>query len=578
MSQIQTIPLSQLHVSPLNVRKTDAVGIDDLVSSITAHGLLQNLTVVPSIIGFDVVAGNRRRRALEQMAQAGAIAADFPVPCIVVDERLAQEISTAENVIREQMHPADEFEAFDALVDNGQSASEIAARFGCEEAHVNRMLKLANVSPNMLALFREEKMDLDQVMALAITDDHSAQEKAWNAARREWEREPAALRKALTQTELAVDEDPIARYVGAQAYQQHGGHVRKDLFVPADESGEYMVHTKLARRLALEKLELRAKQVAKEGWLWVEARLEFTYEEQRKFQEAPGEYKGGKRTWSAEVKQYAGAIVTLSREGKAEVKAGLVRPGDKKKHAPNAPQKNGAPAKKPGDLPFAAVQRLQGARTAILRLHLAKHQHMALAALAAALWEGSLGDQVDNLVRIGQRHDFNDRPDRPVVDAIDDAPQTEQLHALDDAINARYRASKVDSVLSWLLGEPITTTLEVLTLCSANAFLSADKVTASKDDPGIAFGALVGINMADHWEVTADWLATIPRKAVVQAVLEACGKVAAAQVDKLKGDELYDRATALLAGKRWLPAPLRAPPKKKPRDGKQKAANDVDED
>jgi ParB family chromosome partitioning protein len=57
------------------------------------------------------------------------------VPCYVLDSGIdAAEISVAENSVREPMHPADEFEAFRALVDGGISETDVAARFGVTEA------------------------------------------------------------------------------------------------------------------------------------------------------------------------------------------------------------------------------------------------------------------------------------------------------------------------------------------------------------------------------------------------------------------------------------------------------------
>ena len=73
---LMTIPLSKLQHSPANIRKTDATGdLEELVASIAAHGLLQNLTVQPvekqngkPSGKFEVVAGGRRLAALKLLA------------------------------------------------------------------------------------------------------------------------------------------------------------------------------------------------------------------------------------------------------------------------------------------------------------------------------------------------------------------------------------------------------------------------------------------------------------------------------------------------------------------------------
>ena len=83
----------------------------------------------------------------------------------------AEEISLTENVQREAMHPADEFEAFRALTDAGTPPADIAARFGVTEAVVQKRLRLARVSPTLLEAFRRGEMTLQHVMAFTLSDD-----------------------------------------------------------------------------------------------------------------------------------------------------------------------------------------------------------------------------------------------------------------------------------------------------------------------------------------------------------------------------------------------------------------------
>ena len=153
MTDTTSIPLNKLSAWEGNVRKTASdAGIDELAASIAAHGLLQSLVVRKEARGkHAVVAGRRRLRALLNLAKDGRIEADMPVPCQVIDSAAdAAEISLAENVMREAMHPADEFEAFRDLADKGLPAADIAARFGVTETVVAKRLKLANVSPLIL--------------------------------------------------------------------------------------------------------------------------------------------------------------------------------------------------------------------------------------------------------------------------------------------------------------------------------------------------------------------------------------------------------------------------------------------
>ncbi|MBN0602732.1 chromosome partitioning protein ParB, partial [Pseudomonas aeruginosa] len=117
---------------------------------------------------YEVVAGDRRLTALKLLAKKRRIPADYEVPCLLVADGSARTVSLAENLMREQMHPADQFEAFAALVAEGRSIEDIAADFSVTPLVVQRRLKLANVSPRLLADYRAEAVSLDQLMALAI--------------------------------------------------------------------------------------------------------------------------------------------------------------------------------------------------------------------------------------------------------------------------------------------------------------------------------------------------------------------------------------------------------------------------
>ena len=85
-SKVQYICLSQLVLSPANVRKTPVTAAEDaaLEASIRAHGVLQNLIVHATPIDgkgvYLVDAGGRRLKILQKLAAEGVIDADAKVP------------------------------------------------------------------------------------------------------------------------------------------------------------------------------------------------------------------------------------------------------------------------------------------------------------------------------------------------------------------------------------------------------------------------------------------------------------------------------------------------------------------
>lgn len=146
------VPLNRLKASPKNARKTphSAATIEAFAASIKAKGVLQPPVVEVERDGEGVPTGNYlvtigegRRQGLRLLAKRKAIKRTHPVRCIVDAENDAHEISLDENMTREAMHPADQFEAFQRLAEErGYGAEEIGARFGVSAHVVRQRLRL----------------------------------------------------------------------------------------------------------------------------------------------------------------------------------------------------------------------------------------------------------------------------------------------------------------------------------------------------------------------------------------------------------------------------------------------------
>jgi ParB family chromosome partitioning protein len=276
-SHIQGIPLDRLKRSDDNVRKMphNKAQIETLANSIQAHGQIQNLLVktetdqTGSATGFYLVtAGEGRRLAQLVRVKRKQIKADELIPCVIDDTRNGVAVSLAENEIRQPtMHPADQFVAFQNLVDAGQSMEDIAAQFSVTPLIVQRRLKLANVAPEFIESYRKGTVALDVLMALALTDDHSKQRDVWASLRKN-ERHATVIRQRLTHQEIAIDE-PMVRFVGLKAYSKAGGQIRRDLFAEEESEG-YVMDAELLRKLADNKLQQEAAKIQAEGHAWVE--------------------------------------------------------------------------------------------------------------------------------------------------------------------------------------------------------------------------------------------------------------------------------------------------------------------
>lgn len=625
------IKVEDLVPSPYNVRRYSAGQVEELAALIASQGLLQNLIVTEQVVGrgkrqqtkFGVVAGERRRRALVLLQERKALAAGHEVMCELVSADHAVEISLAENSGREAMHPADEFDAFHALVQQGRGIEDVAARFGVSPVVVQRRLKLAALSPKLLTLYREDGVNLDQLMALCLSSDHAAQERAWFEAQ-PWERTPAALRKRLTEGEVLAHQSALARFVGIEAYEAAGGVVRRDLF-DSDQSC-WISDPELLRRLAGEKLDAEAQAVRSEGWAWVEARIEVdsaavrafsrcepgvrapSAEEKkalaeldRRSKELDAEQQAldnddtwtpsdgeridleeqdidarrktiqmARQVWRDEDKVRAGVIVTVGRDGSTEIIRGLIRPEDRQATKAEArsrtARKQGAesgshdPARtESAELraPFSEtlLRRLAAHRTAALQAVLARDAHAPLVALTHALalqvFE-RFGLEARSALQITAR-----APRHDLLRAADDLPAGRAWADL-EARRAAWleRLPQAESEwLDWIAALPQPELLDLLGLCAACLALVPTGLASAAS----RLERLAGLDMRQWWEPTPEaFLNHVSKTQIAQALKEGGAGSEASSATGMKKGELATLAATKLAGKGWLPEPLKA--------------------
>ena len=304
---IRSIPLDRLERSPANVRRTEAGkgALAELKASIAAHGLLENLVVRSAGPGGDpgtgpgqapgtgpgqapgehyaVIAGARRLAALNDLAREGAVAADHPVPCRVIENGVPDtELSLAENVVRVAMHPADQVQAFGALALAGASVADIAARFGISERIVEQRLRLGSAAPELLDAYRDDRIDLETLKAFAVTTDRQRQLAVWERVRDQGYRPTAwQIKRMLTEDRVPADS-ALARFVGVEAYVAAGGPVLRDLFADEREHGVWLEDPALLTQLAMDRLQVLADELATR-WKWAEARLDVEWSDLARF-------------------------------------------------------------------------------------------------------------------------------------------------------------------------------------------------------------------------------------------------------------------------------------------------------
>ena len=256
--RLEHIELKELKTSPVNVRKTGVRDVSDLIPSIRSIGVIQPLLVHPNGEGYEVVAGGRRLRAAQAIAQeAGGIE---PLPCAVLeaeDDAAAIEASLAENIARLPMDEIDQYEAFAAFKAKGRTVTAIADSFGVTERLVKQRLAIAGLLPAILNAYRAGRIDGASLRTLTMAT--KAQQKAWLKRFRDPE-----------------DEEPTGRWLkmwlfgGAEIplssalfpLEAYDGHIVSDLF------GEerYFDDPEKFWKLQLEAVFQRQAAYLEEGW------------------------------------------------------------------------------------------------------------------------------------------------------------------------------------------------------------------------------------------------------------------------------------------------------------------------
>lgn len=610
--ELLLIPLSQLRPSNRNVRKSGSVSIPELASSIARVGLLQNLTVVAAPDGehFEVVAGRRRLAALKLLVKRHKLDKNHAVHCLLVQDDAARTVSLTENMQREAMSPIEELFAWKDLAAEGRPVEDIAADFGVTPLVVQRRLKLANVSPRLLADFETQAVTLEQLMALAITDDHAAQEAAFYDSP-QWQRNPEALRDHLTSEEIDASRDAVARFVGQEAYEQAGGGIRRDLF--ADErNGIFLTDGALLESLARDKLASTVEQVQGEGWAWVDAAPRATSADLYQFQRArsirrePSKLEA-KRIAKLEARQaklqdriddeedmsdaqaqaletamdelgneldaidrglieypsavmaLAGAVVSVDPTGAVVVHRGLLREEQAKALRTQERQESSTV----GSGPDAGVsepakpriseklaKRLSAHRTIALQAEVARHPQIALVAVVHRL---ALRVVVDTYRSEGSPVNISSSPQDGLglhAPDIAQSPATMGMQKVRQAWADRLPQDP-DTLFTELLAYPLQELLSLLAVCVAS---TVDAVTTRESDtPAALLAQAVGLDMHDWWTPTAAGYFEHVSKAKTLEAVEVFAPEQVNRLAKLKKAEIASEAERLAVGAGWLP-------------------------
>ena len=468
-------------------------------------------------------------------------------------------------------------------------------------AHVARRLKMANVAPALLDLYKANELTLDQIMAFASIDDQERQVNTWNSLP-PYNRQPHNIKSKLTEDEVAATDKRV-NFVGIQTYLDAGGEIRTDLFAEGDN--RFLTDMGLLEMLVSERLELEAEAMRKAGWLWVETLPAFGYEERQHYQfpvkryldetpeieaqrlalEAEMEELRIKSEAANEAEEYdeeaeldkkieaidaridalretrldtsghdktkSGVIVSLDVDGLV-ILQGMVRNSDRKKEGRSAD--DGKPTTR-ADVPEKLMFNLSSHRTAAMQAMMIDNQQVSLAALATKMAFSTFGEHKDSPVKISMTHAIH-----TLEKLAPTLHESRAAAAISDERSAWKERLPEDSKewFGWFLNQKQEVILSMIVFATASC-TEALQGRCDGVDGGKQIASALNLNMADWWEPTPEtYLDLVPKTKLIEMVLEVAGHTESEVMVKMKKPDAIEHAMTHMQGSRWLPTPLRS--------------------
>ena len=174
---ISKIKLNHIHPNPNQPRKLfDAGALKELAASISEKGLISPITVRKVKNGYELIAGERRWRALKNLKKR-------TVPAYVLDTKNSSDImemALVENIQREDLNSIEESQAYAVLnKKHGLSHEAIAKAVGKKRVTISNSLRLLKLPLEIRKSLKERKISAGHARAILQTKPPLTMIKVW---------------------------------------------------------------------------------------------------------------------------------------------------------------------------------------------------------------------------------------------------------------------------------------------------------------------------------------------------------------------------------------------------------------
>ncbi|MDZ7724539.1 MAG: ParB/RepB/Spo0J family partition protein [candidate division KSB1 bacterium] len=175
---VHFINVRDVSANPFQPREIfDSEKIDELANSIAEKGMVQPVTVRPYEGKYQLVAGERRLRAVQLLGLE-----ELPAYVLNIDnDEDMMELSIIENIHRENLNPIDIANGYKRLIDECDLTQEqVARKVGKDRATVTNFLRLLKLPKRIQKSAQNGDISMGHARALLGTDNAETQLDIWN--------------------------------------------------------------------------------------------------------------------------------------------------------------------------------------------------------------------------------------------------------------------------------------------------------------------------------------------------------------------------------------------------------------
>ena len=171
-NEVRNVPITQVVPSPLQPRKHFTEGmLDDLMESISQHGIIQPLIVREVNGQLELIAGERRWRASTKLGLK-----EVPVIVRNASDQDVLEMALIENLQREDLNAIEEAAGYVRLAKEfSMKQDEIANRVGKSRASVANSMRLLDLHDDVQTMVAQSHLSVGHAKAVLALKDKNAQ-------------------------------------------------------------------------------------------------------------------------------------------------------------------------------------------------------------------------------------------------------------------------------------------------------------------------------------------------------------------------------------------------------------------